>query len=549
MNRLYEEGDVVYSEAHAKELLGIQANYNKMLQELNNKLAKQKSDCNVKFMKIAQQQTAAQKAAEKAKVTPQTTTNTTKQTGTVDTAGNTTNVKGNPAAPTVESIDILRVKELNEEGERMTGKMDWGEHHDMSNWYEKAKLTPKTEDKKESRKRVKHMTWEVRQKLIDIKREIQDLKSDLSYYTEKFYSPELMGGETEEFFAQLGPEASEILNSGVYETEEEKLRALQQAGVPYAKGVLRDYYHYYPEFNPALDADRKKGEKEIPKIETQIQKLQDKYDKMESMYESVNESTFLIKNVDPYELQDLKDYLDAENISYAEDEDGETIDFDKTELDQEWQDKMDEMGFEDNDSETNDILTIADDGEESTEDDFAETDEKINEEKVFYVKVDDEGEEFVGKIYKLFDEGDWRAKVISGNSDTFEQLNYDPDFDEVDIIAFLRENYADAEILSEDEFNSHVEDSEAEPEEEVEEGLIGNGNMTTNKSRIREHEIPTFDQYLNEIKFSDGMEFDTSGELHTEERNDGWYVVGKNMLIPVKSEQEGNEYIMKLEKK
>jgi hypothetical protein len=47
------------------------------------------------------------------------------------------------------------------------------------------------------------------------------------------------------------------------------------------------------------------------------------------------------------------------------------------------------------------------------------------------------------------------------------------------------------------------------------------------------------------LKFSDGMEFDTSGSLHAEEREDGWYVVGNGMLIPVDSEEEANDYIAK----
>lgn len=45
------------------------------------------------------------------------------------------------------------------------------------------------------------------------------------------------------------------------------------------------------------------------------------------------------------------------------------------------------------------------------------------------------------------------------------------------------------------------------------------------------------------LKFSDGMEFDTSGPLHPEERADGWYVVGEGMLIPVGSEEEANYII------
>ena len=45
------------------------------------------------------------------------------------------------------------------------------------------------------------------------------------------------------------------------------------------------------------------------------------------------------------------------------------------------------------------------------------------------------------------------------------------------------------------------------------------------------------------LKFSDGEEFDLSGPYRKECRIDGWYVIGENKLIPVKNEQEANEYI------
>jgi hypothetical protein len=41
------------------------------------------------------------------------------------------------------------------------------------------------------------------------------------------------------------------------------------------------------------------------------------------------------------------------------------------------------------------------------------------------------------------------------------------------------------------------------------------------------------------IEFSDGIKFDTSGELRLEKRFDGWYVVGQGMLVPVKNKAEG----------
>jgi hypothetical protein len=45
------------------------------------------------------------------------------------------------------------------------------------------------------------------------------------------------------------------------------------------------------------------------------------------------------------------------------------------------------------------------------------------------------------------------------------------------------------------------------------------------------------------LKFSDGMEFDTSGPLRIESRSDGLYVVGMGSLIPVSSREEAEEII------
>jgi hypothetical protein len=45
------------------------------------------------------------------------------------------------------------------------------------------------------------------------------------------------------------------------------------------------------------------------------------------------------------------------------------------------------------------------------------------------------------------------------------------------------------------------------------------------------------------LKFSDGMEFDTSGPLRKTKRSDGWYVIGNGMLIPVPDPEEADEVI------
>ena len=46
-----------------------------------------------------------------------------------------------------------------------------------------------------------------------------------------------------------------------------------------------------------------------------------------------------------------------------------------------------------------------------------------------------------------------------------------------------------------------------------------------------------------------GEEFDLSGPLRTEERIDGWYVLGNNKMIPVSSQSEGLKLIETLKNK
>jgi len=45
------------------------------------------------------------------------------------------------------------------------------------------------------------------------------------------------------------------------------------------------------------------------------------------------------------------------------------------------------------------------------------------------------------------------------------------------------------------------------------------------------------------LKFSDGVEIDTSGPLRPLHLHDGWYVVGGGMLIPVESLQQARDEI------
>jgi hypothetical protein len=49
---------------------------------------------------------------------------------------------------------------------------------------------------------------------------------------------------------------------------------------------------------------------------------------------------------------------------------------------------------------------------------------------------------------------------------------------------------------------------------------------------------------MGTLKFSDGIEIDTSGELRLLELYDGWYVVGEGKLISVKDEEEGEQILI-----
>ncbi len=54
---------------------------------------------------------------------------------------------------------------------------------------------------------------------------------------------------------------------------------------------------------------------------------------------------------------------------------------------------------------------------------------------------------------------------------------------------------------------------------------------------------------MGNLRFSDGMSFDTSGKLRAMRRSDGWYVVGGGMLCPVKDREEAEKFIEKMTNK
>lgn len=50
------------------------------------------------------------------------------------------------------------------------------------------------------------------------------------------------------------------------------------------------------------------------------------------------------------------------------------------------------------------------------------------------------------------------------------------------------------------------------------------------------------------LKFSDGVSVETSGELRIIHLHDGWYVVGRGMMIPCVDRQDAVDLITELKK-
>jgi len=48
---------------------------------------------------------------------------------------------------------------------------------------------------------------------------------------------------------------------------------------------------------------------------------------------------------------------------------------------------------------------------------------------------------------------------------------------------------------------------------------------------------------MPELRFTDGVRFNTDGPYRIERRHDGYYVVGHGMLMPVATYEEGQEII------
>jgi len=99
------------------------------------------------------------------------------------------------------------------------------------------------------------------------------------------------------------------------------------------------------------------------------------------------------------------------------------------------------------------------------------TEDFLGENYIHYIKIyEKENDWFIAKIFKESTDGDWFGEVKAGESDNFDDISYDSDYDLIDIIDFLKKTYDSVEVIDDAEYNDYVE--ETPPGELDEEGGI-----------------------------------------------------------------------------
>jgi len=100
------------------------------------------------------------------------------------------------------------------------------------------------------------------------------------------------------------------------------------------------------------------------------------------------------------------------------------------------------------------------------EDPEKKTEDDIDDEYLFYVKIFDDEDWFIAKIFKVNPTEDWFGIIKAGENDSFDKISYDPEFDEDAIVEFLKDTYDKVEIIDQAEYDDYAEDAPNELDEE-----------------------------------------------------------------------------------
>ena len=410
----------------------------------------------------------------------------------------------------LESFENILIVEEEDEEPRFTGRPTMNPGKPGSVYFDGKHVGTEKIDliKKRGAKGNPEKETELENKVEEIRGEIENLRSEIKSKLEPFMTPSYEGieGEIENFWGEISPEALEILNSGVYTGELEILKALEKAGVEHPKEVLGNYYYYFPEYNRNLDMDRVEVEEEVEEIKKSIGMKEKELQELESEYENTlalkydERKRFIpLDKEEPLEEEFEDDSFPSKDIWH--DEEDELSDEDV----QDWSKWVSPEDLDNWDEEGNMTIDYDEENSEnpaSYKNFWGDLDEDVDEKKtredylddsfLFYTKIVENGKPFIGKIFKISPDSDWNGVVKVGESSTFEKITYETEYDELDIIEFLKDNYEDVEILDRHEYNEYFLDTE---HEEVIENIVEGSSMNIG---ILKDKIEKFNRLVRE---------------------------------------------------
>jgi len=96
---------------------------------------------------------------------------------------------------------------------------------------------------------------------------------------------------------------------------------------------------------------------------------------------------------------------------------------------------------------------------DDVEDEQEATDEDLNSDYIFAIKINSEEEdEIIAKVYRNKDDDFWKIRVVKGDEEPLETMQFDPDMEFVDIIERIGEIYDDVEEISMEEYKGLLDD-------------------------------------------------------------------------------------------
>jgi hypothetical protein len=129
------------------------------------------------------------------------------------------------------------------------------------------------------------------------------------------------------------------------------------------------------------------------------------------------------------------------------------------EMDQDWIFEMGAEEFEEEGGELKgEVADVLD--YEDVEDEQQATDEDLNSDYIFAIRVIDnlEEEDIIAKVYRNKDDDFWKIRVVQGSEEPLEAMQFDPDMEFVDIMEKIGEIFDEVEEIPMEEYKELLDD-------------------------------------------------------------------------------------------